>query len=253
MKKNDSLLVKSVEKAFTVLTAFDSSQPTLSLTELAIKSGLDKSAAQRFTHTLVQLGYLRKSTDTKRFQLGPKVLELGANYTRSHRLVRRSIPYLIRISLDTNESVSLTELDELDVVYLQRLLSRNILSSSSVVTGSRLPAYCTAPGLAMLSGLPRAEAVEIIKRSEFVRFTPHTICDVPTLIEKLDLAAAQGYAIAEDQVFMNYITVAVPVFGAERRSVAAVSIGASKLECSLIDVVSRFVPLLTAAASALSD
>jgi DNA-binding IclR family transcriptional regulator len=249
----DPLLVKSVEKAFAVLSAFDNGRPTLGLTEIAAMTDMDKSAAQRFTHTLVQLGYLRKCADTRRFQLAPKVLELGAFFTRAHRLIRAATPYLLKIGQETDESVSLSELDGLHVVYLQRLLSRNILSSESVAAGTRLPAYCTAPGMAMLSGRPRAEAVDIIERSELVRYTPRTICDVPMLIEKLDETVARGFAISDDQVFMNHITVAVPIYDAGNRAVAALSVGASKVRCTLADAESRFVPLLVVAASALSD
>ena len=58
----DPLLVQSVEKAFRVLRAFDGSRPTLSLSQIAEETGLDISAAQRFTYTLTKLGYLTKSS-----------------------------------------------------------------------------------------------------------------------------------------------------------------------------------------------
>lgn len=253
MTEKDPLLVKSVEKAFAVLSTFDNSRAALGLTEIAALSGMDKSATQRFTHTLVQLGYLRKCADTRRFQLAPKVLELGAYYTRTHQLVRAATPYMVRIGQETNESVSLTEPDDLHIVYLQRLLSRNILSSGSVVTGTRLPAYCTAPGMAILSGIPRNEAVDILQRSELVRYTPHTICDVAELIAKRDRSAERGFATSDNQVFMNHVTVAVPIYGAGRRAIAALSVGVSKLTCTAEEAEERFVPVLTAAASALSE
>lgn len=252
MAEKDPLLVKSVEKAFAVLSVFDNGRGDLGLTEIASMTGMDKSAAQRFTHTLVQLGHLRKCADTRRFQLAPKVLELGAYYIRSHQLIRAAMPYLVHIGQETNESVSLTELDGLHVVYLQRLLSRNILSSGSVVMGTRLPAYCTAPGMAMLGGLPRAEAVDMLQRSELVRYTPHTICDVAELIDRRDKSANQGFATSDNQIFMNHITVAVPIYGPGGRAVAALGVGVAKLGCPVEEAEERFVPVLTAAAAALS-
>jgi IclR family transcriptional regulator, pca regulon regulatory protein len=40
-------------------------------------TGLGKSAAQRFVHSLRTLGYLRKDEATKQYSLSPRVLELG--------------------------------------------------------------------------------------------------------------------------------------------------------------------------------
>src|SRR5262249_5632119 len=52
MKREDPLYVRSIEKAFRVLTAFGTGHASLSLSQIAAAAELDKSAAQRFTHTL---------------------------------------------------------------------------------------------------------------------------------------------------------------------------------------------------------
>ena len=62
----DTLLVQSVEKALRVLQAFDGGTRFLGLTEIAARCGVDKSAAQRFAHTLHLAGYLEKCPDTRR-------------------------------------------------------------------------------------------------------------------------------------------------------------------------------------------
>ncbi len=55
--RGDALMVRSVEKAFRVLGAFNSDQSTLSLSQIVSLTDLDMSAAQRFTHTLMKLGF----------------------------------------------------------------------------------------------------------------------------------------------------------------------------------------------------
>ena len=52
-----TLFVSSLEKGFRVLEAFREAPGDLGITEVALRTGLDKSAAQRFTNTLYQLGY----------------------------------------------------------------------------------------------------------------------------------------------------------------------------------------------------
>ncbi|RZA16878.1 MAG: IclR family transcriptional regulator, partial [Proteobacteria bacterium] len=68
-----SLYVQSVDKAMKVLMAFDGSQRQLSLSDIAALTGMDLSAAQRFTHTLATLGYLNKDS-SKKYELSPRLL-----------------------------------------------------------------------------------------------------------------------------------------------------------------------------------
>ena len=49
LTSENPLYVRSVEKPFSVLTAFDGSHPTQILSQIAVIAELDKSAAQRFT------------------------------------------------------------------------------------------------------------------------------------------------------------------------------------------------------------
>ncbi len=138
-KREDPLYVRSIEKAFRVLTAFGTGHATLSLSQIAAAAELDKSAAQRFTHTLERLGYLRKDPETKRFGLTPRALDPAYHYMRASPIVDRAIPYLLELSRVTEESVSLSVLDGTEIVYVARILSRHMVSSN-VIVGPRLPA-----------------------------------------------------------------------------------------------------------------
>ena len=93
--QRDPLHVSSVAKAFRVLEAFGQTTGDLSLAELAQHAELDKSATQRFAHTLWQLGYLEKDARTRRFRLGKPVLDLTYFYLRSNPLVERATPALL--------------------------------------------------------------------------------------------------------------------------------------------------------------
>ena len=248
----DALYVRSVEKGFRVLAAFGSGRSTLSLAQIAAEAKLDKSATQRFTHTLETLGYLRKDPETKRFELTTRALDLGYHYTRASPLVERALPYLMHLSRDTEETVSLTVLDGGEIVYVSRFMSRFMLNTN-VIIGSRLPAYCTAPGRAMLSRLPVEEAHAILLRSELRAFTPHTVCSMPQLLARLEQAAHRGYAIANEEIYPNDISVAGAVLGSKGEVLGAVSIAVSKLRCPIAEAEDRFSLLVTAAAQAMSQ
>jgi IclR family transcriptional regulator, pca regulon regulatory protein len=249
---DDPLYVRSVEKGFRVLAAFGSGRATLSLAQIALETKLDKSAAQRFTHTLARLGYLRKDPDTKRFELTTRALDLGYHYTRASPLVERSLPYLMHLSRDTEETVSLTVLDGNEIVYVSRFMSRYMLNTN-IIIGSRLPAYCTAPGRAMLSRLPTDEAHAILGTSELRSLTPHTIWRMPELRAQLAQSARRGYALANEEIFANDISIASAVLGGKGEVLGAVSIAVSKLRCPISEAEERFAPLVTAASQAMSQ
>src|SRR5690606_18882555 len=121
---DSSLNVKSIHKAFVVLEAFRGGERYLNLGELAAATGLDKSAVQRFTHTLRTLGYLEQDPATRRYALGRRVLDLAHGYLKNHPLVERAAPILADLRRAVRERVDLSLMDGDDVLYLFRLQSK---------------------------------------------------------------------------------------------------------------------------------
>ncbi len=250
-RSSDPLMVMSVEKAFRVLQAFDATHPTLSLTQVASVVGMDKSAAQRFTHTLEKLGYLRKDPDTKRFELTVKTLDLGHHYLHSSALVERAMPYLMHLSKTTEETINLTVLDDTEIVFVSRFMSRHVLNTD-VITGTRMPAYCTAPGIAILSRLPAAEAAGLLDRSDLQAYTPHTTWRREDLLAKLERAAAVGYATAFEEYYHGDLSVAAAIIGSTGEPVGALNIAVSRARFTPQEAEEKFAPLVVAAAGSAS-
>ena len=250
-RSKSSLMVFSVEKAFRVLSAFDDAHPTLSLTQLAEAVALDKSAVQRFTHTLMDLELLAKDPLTKRFELTPRTLELGYRFSRSNNLVRRAAPYLLHLSQETEETVNLTLLDDTKIVFIARIQSQHVLNTD-VVIGTTLPAFCTAPGIAMLSKLPEGEAAAILDRSDLRPFTPHTTWNKSDLLAKIEHSRAVGYAIAWNEYYMGDLSVAAAIYGPHGRPLGAINIAVSAARYTAEDAEAKFAPLAVATALALS-
>lgn len=250
-KADDGLMVMSVEKAFRVLAAFGRQHPTLNLSQVASVAGMDVSSAQRFTHTLTKLGFLKKDPETKRFELTPKTLDLGHHFFRSNRLVDRAMPYLMHLSKETEETVNLTMLEDTEIIFVSRFLSRNVLNTD-VIIGTRMPAFCSAPGIAMLSRLPEEEAMAVIDRSDLRPHTPSTTWQRDALLTKIRDARAQGYATAFEEFYLSDASIAAPVLDHRGRPEGAVNIAVSCSRYSREEVVSRFSPLILASAHAIS-
>jgi IclR family pca regulon transcriptional regulator len=248
----DPLLVQSVEKAFRVLQTFDGTRQNLSLSQIVEETGLDMSAAQRFTHTLTKLGYLHKDAATRRFELTVKALDFGYHYARSSMLVERGMPYLMHLSKTIEETVNLTVLDGTDIVFVSRFMSRHVLNND-VIIGTRLPAYCTAPGIAILSHLPEEEAKAILDRSDLRPFTPHTTWDRDKLLAKIKLSASQGYAKALEEYFHGDLSLAAAILDKTGAPVGALNVAVSSSRFTPEEAEKSFAHLVVAAAHSISQ
>lgn len=250
-RKANPLMVQSVAKAFRVLEGFDAKHPSMTLSQIAERTDLDLSAAQRFAHTLQALGYLSKDPKTRQFGLSVKSLDLANHYIRTSRLVDRAMPLLQHLSKETEETINLTVLDGTMIVFISRFLSRHMLNTD-VTIGSRLPAYCMAPGRAILSRLPQDEVDAILDASDIVPHTQSTVTDRDELREIIAQARLLGYAAAFEELYHADASVAAPVMGAHGQVVGAVSIAASTLRYSRDRMISGFAPVVQAAARSIS-
>lgn len=246
-----TLFVNSVEKAMRVLMTFDSSRPRLSLSQIARATGLDMSAAQRFVFTLLTLGYLFRNDQAKTYELSARLLDFGYHYLASNELVQRATPYLQQLSKETEETTNITVLNDTDIVFVQRMVSRHVLTPG-VIVGSRLPAYCVAPGLAILSALPAEEAKSILSRSDLVKHTVHTVTDPKAIFARLAAIRSKGYAHTENEYYLGDISTAVAVIGREGRPIGAINVAVAQQRWDRKVDEARISSLLLAAARAIS-
>src|SRR6266480_1532050 len=160
----DPLFNSSVQKALAMLESFGGERRERSLAELAQGAGMTVSSAQRCTHTLVRLGFLGRDARARRWVLTPRALSLAHAYLSGHALLEQATTHLIDLNQASGESVSLSEPDGADMVFIARFPSLKRFYIHMPV-GRRLPMYCTASGRAYLSALPAAAAQRKIGRA----------------------------------------------------------------------------------------
>ena len=248
--KEDALFVASLQKGLRVLGAFGAGRPSLTLREIAEACDMDKSAAQRFTHTLVQLGYLEKCGETKRFSLGKRVLELSFNYLRANTLVEAASPVLLDLQRSCGQRVNLSLFDDTSIIYAIRQLSKREYYFSSLI-GRRMPIYCTSGGRMMLAHLPKEEANDILKRCTLKPITPKTIFEPAKVRAKIVEAREKGYALTVEETVLGEQVVAGAILGANGRPAAAVHIAGSLSDFTPTQFEKKFGPLAAEASNAL--
>jgi DNA-binding IclR family transcriptional regulator len=246
-----ALFVGSLEKGLRVLEAFLTEGPDLGLIDICRVTGLDKSAAQRFTNTLAQLGYLDKDPRTRRYQPSVKMLDWSVAYVRSDRLIQLAGPHLVDLHEETRQAVNLSRLVDTDVIYIVRIPARPARLMSPVV-GERVPAFCTASGRAILSGRSDAEVAAVLDRTRLEPFTERTICDRVTILSRIAAARQAGYTIAEEECLPGELTIAAPILDAEGRSAGAINMSMTTRDWTPERMVRELAPILLRSAAQLS-
>ncbi|GMG85125.1 IclR family transcriptional regulator C-terminal domain-containing protein [Paralimibaculum aggregatum] len=245
------LFVTSAEKCLTVLAAFRRSSTPLGLKEIARLSGLDISATQRFVYTLRALDYLRQDPATKRYSPTVRVLDLSYAYLSNSALIDCASPYLREAHRQTDESINLVELEGLDIIYVARIPSRKAIATE-MACGSRLPAYCSGSGRAILAHLPEAQATAILEASDRLPLTPHTITDLDAIRALFPRIRETGYAVNYQECYVGDLSLAAPIFDRSGRPAASVNISLNMLRWTLEDALKHCTPVLVETATAIS-
>ncbi len=251
-QRADALFVQSVEKAMKVLSAFHHAEGPLTLSEIAKRAGVDRSAAQRMVHTLRVLGYIRRDSNGHGFLPGIRVLDHTLDCLRLDPLVRRATPVLQELRKTVRERVDLSLFDDLRMLYAVRLQTTRQTFNTTLV-GHSVPTFCSSGGWAVLSRLPEAAALELLERSDRTPCTPHTLTGIADIMAKVAETKAQGYALTENQILTGEIAVGFPVLDTRGKPVAAIHIAGSLAEWTPEEYANRVVPLGQQAARAISQ
>lgn len=198
------------------------------MTEISKELGFNKTSVYRMLSTFVQYGYVEQETETDRYKLGYKVLELSAALLDSIDLRAEAKPFLKELEQLTNEVIHLVVYDRGEVVYIEKLEGNETLRMHSKV-GTRAPMHCTSVGKAILAHLPRKEVEKVFENYPFVPHTPYTITDKDALYRHLDQVKVDGYALDLEENELGINCIAVPIFDHTGRVVAAFSISGPKM------------------------
>ncbi|NMN99535.1 IclR family transcriptional regulator domain-containing protein [Antrihabitans stalactiti] len=246
---NDRDYVQSIERGFAVLLAFDAEHPNPSLAEVATQTGLSRPAVRRILLTLQRLGYVAGSNG--RWSLTPRVLSIGQHYSATHTLLEAAMPRLLKVAESTQESASLGVLDGTDVVYAARVPVRRIMSIN-VSVGTRVPAYATSMGRALLAWGTPEQLGPVLAQAPFDKLVAGTITTVEQLQDELAKVREQGYALTSEELEQGLISVAAPVRDASGAVVGVIACSTSTARNTPEGFRAHAVPCVLEAAALLS-
>jgi IclR family pca regulon transcriptional regulator len=245
----DPDFMTSLARGLAVVRAFADSRKPQTIAQISQQTGIPRAAVRRCLHTLRQLGYV--DAELNNFTLRPKILTLGYSYLSSTPLTIAAQPCLNGVSKALGESSSLAVLEEDQVLYVARAATSRVMSVS-LSAGSRLPAYCTSLGRAMLAHLPDDQLKAYFEKVKLRALTDKTVVSQKRLRDILAGVRAQGYAVIDEELEVGLRSIAVPVRGASGNVLAALNVGAQAARVSVAQMEEEILPVLLRGAQELS-
>src|SRR5215475_9832442 len=227
---------QSLERGLAVLHAFGPDRPSLGISELARDLAMTRSTTHRYVATLARLGYLQQDPATRKYRLGPRVLDLGFSAINSMDLREVAAPHLQALSDETGRTVNMAVLDGADIVYIERCRTsqrgqRDI--DLNLHIGSRLPAYCTSMGKVLLAGLDPDEQREVLEEVQFTQRGPNTLTELEDLLVELEKVREDGLAVNNEELAYGLRSIAAPVRSQNGEVVAAINLAVHRTMVSL--------------------
>lgn len=204
-----------------VLELLSRSPRRLTLTQIGKALGMGKSNVHRLMQALADTRFVLRDEETGAYTPSIKLWELGSAVLWKLDLRRHSERQMESLMALTGESVHLSVLDGIEVVYVHKIDSARPVRAYTQI-GGRVPSYCVATGKAQL-----AFAREHVLESACAALKKHTattITDRGAFLKELQKVRRRGYATNQAEWRSGVWGIAAPIMDTRGFVIAAVGV-----------------------------
>jgi IclR family transcriptional regulator, KDG regulon repressor len=217
--------------------------------ELASRVGLTRSNTHRTLQTLAHAGYIVKDEASGEYRATVRLFELGARQLAQLDVRKLAQPAMRKLADLSGETVHLSLLDGVEVVYIDKIDSPQPVRAYSYI-GGRAPAYAVATGKVLLAHQPDGYIARYAHALQ--AHTPRTIATLEALEDEMRRIRRQGHAVNRGEWRATVGGVAVAIFNGMGQPVAALGIS-GPLERLTGARMKELVPAVTACAREVSE
>lgn len=207
-------------KGLRLLELLAQSESPRGVSELARVLDLNKSNIHRTLQTLVAAGYVTAGPNGA-YECTLKLFELASMVLSRVDVRRVAEPFMRSLAEQTRETIHLSVLDRIEVIYLHKIESQQPVRAYSSI-GGRAPAHCVASGKALLA-YQRDEVMTCFSDPLPV-FTSRGLSTVEQLRRELEQIRIQGFAINRGEWREGVCGLAAIIHDALGKPIAAIGI-----------------------------
>jgi IclR family transcriptional regulator, pca regulon regulatory protein len=241
--------IEALARGLEVLRCFRPGRRVSTLSEIAADTGLARPTVRRILLTLEALGYVRPAD--RGYMLRPRVLELGMAYINALDRWEVARPHMEKLVAQTNESTSIAQLDEGDIVYVARVAVPKIVTLA-VTIGTRFPAIATSMGKVLLAAQDLDAVDRLVEMPSRSGIVPRWQPTPGELLRELREVRARGWALADQDLAPGIRSIATGIRDGDGQVVAAINVTVHAAETSVAELTGNHLPLLLRTAADVS-
>ena len=213
---------QSIGRAAAVLDALAAGNgSSLRASEIAEAADLGLSTTTRLLGTLMELGYVAKTSD-RDFVLGPRLLAPAAAELNHNTVFRESRMLCQELARITRLSANVAVREGVRCLYLCHF-EGDLAPKNQSMVGATIPLHASGLGKCLLLGTTQAQRVELLG-AQLRRFTRFTVTDHEELTRVLGEVADAGLAVEEQELALGRVCLAAPIRDRSGQVCAAISV-----------------------------
>ena len=209
-------------KALEVLDVIALSEKPPRFTHLLSKIDQPRGTLHRQISNLIAEGLVSVNADNS-YVPGLRLLKLAARAWSGNTFRLLAEPHIRKLHEETGETVHLGLMNGLEVIYLDKIESKQTVRMHSQV-GNASPLYCTGVGKAMLALLPEDDCAERAAQFDYVRHTETTLHTPELLLSEMEEIRKTGISHDREEHEPGICCVAAGLGSAESGIIAGVSV-----------------------------
>ncbi|MCG2620727.1 IclR family transcriptional regulator [Arthrobacter sp. I2-34] len=235
-----------IRRLIKIISAFDAAHTSMPVAGLARRTGLPVTTTYRLVDEMLDEGLLERD-NRGQVRIGVRMWELVSRSSTMLGLREAAFPFCEDVHSVVQHHTTLGVLDQDEVLYIERLSARSSALNIAKIAG-RLPIHACSSGLVLLAYGPAGYQERILGGPPLTKYTDNTITDPAQLRRHLAEIRQRGYAAMRGIIVPESSGIAVPVFDAENKAVAALNVIVPAHE----ENTAATVPVLKAAARGIS-
>ncbi len=206
--------IQSIETGFRVLRALELAPHPMTLTEIAVSTGLGTSSARFYLVSLLRAGAVAQTSSGGRYRLGPAALRMGLAALGQNDVLQVARDRLDALRDATGETVFLSVWGEFGPVVVNRVDGDSI-APLGVRVGAHPTLLASATGKVFMAFMPDSVTRPLLHREPLQRERRNRLARVTRLADVIADVRRNGVAYSSPGLLPGIDAIAAPVFSVE--------------------------------------
>ena len=239
----------SVERVLQIVEVLASSKRPMSVSDLAETLEVPVPSMYRLLDQLQGLGFVGMDLPGK-VTCGKRTYKLATDLLQNSHFKNERLAILHELSAKIGETVGIAILQDLDVVYIDRVMSDWPLQIF-LPSGTHVPVWASASGKLLLSQLSDDKCTRILNKMSIHALTTHTQTDKRQLMKTIAETRESQIGIDNEEFIPGMVAFAVMIPNGDQQAFASLFTHGPTVRKSM-DELLGYLPIMKAAADELS-